>query len=111
MEKNTIIAVVLSTLVIIASFLLTNIFSGKNAAEANAITEQNAQAAENLSTETPSDFSIDNFEDGEPASLESATEKDAASEEKNVTEQQFVLKTDKIEAVFTNKGGDIISYK
>lgn len=111
MDKNTIWAIVLSTLVIIASYLiLPKFFPGLNPAIGK-------QAVQTQSVETA--------EQAEPQELDlSAMEEDAAvfddadaevEESKNsqpvIAEQKYTIKTDKVEVVFTNKGGDIISYK
>ena len=108
MDKNTIWAIVLSTLVIIASYLiLPKFFPGLNPAfgrqSAQAQTEQteNAEVQElNLSgsQETSSVFA-------------ETTEEEPAEGEAALTEQKYTITTDKVEVIFTNKGGDIISYK
>lgn len=109
MDKNTIWAIVLSTLVIIASYLilpkfipgLNPAFSRQNTVQTTEDTTELAQAAEpqelNLSELSETDISEDSetAEEAQPA----------------LVEQKYTIKTDKVEAVFTNKGGDIISYK
>ena len=108
MDKNTIWAIVLSTVVIIASYLiLPKFFPGLNPAfgrqAANTQTEEVAEPQElNLESSVISETSeneafadSEDEEEGQPA----------------LVEQKYTIRTDKVEAVFTNKGGDIISYK
>ena len=108
MDKNTIWAIVLSTVVIIASYLiLPKFFPGLNPAfgrqAANTQTEEVAEPQElNLESSVISETS------------ENAVFADSEDEEEGqpaLVEQKYTIRTDKVEAVFTNKGGDIISYK
>ena len=108
MDKNTIWAIVLSTLVIIASYLiLPKFFPGLNMmgfgqqANAQTTTEETAE---------PQEFSLD--DSAEVSELSIAADYDEESEDQPaLVEQKYTITTDKVEAVFTNKGGDIISYK
>ena len=114
MDKNTIWAIVLSTLVIIASYLilpkffpgLTPAFGGQTA---QTQMEEDAAELEEFSLDsTLSTIDADSSE-GEGSQL---AEADVFEEEQSaVTEQRYTIKTDKVEVVFTNKGGDILSYK
>ncbi len=108
MDKNTIWAIVLSTVVIIASYLiLPKFFPGLNPAfgrqAANTQTEEVAEPQElNLESSVISETS------------ENTAFADSEAEEEGqpaLVEQKYTIRTDKVEAVFTNKGGDIISYK
>ncbi len=108
MDKNTIWAIVLSTLVIIGSYLiLPKFFPGLNMmgfgqqANAQTTTEETAE---------PQEFSLD--DSAEVSELSIAADYDEESEDQPaLVEQKYTITTDKVEAVFTNKGGDIISYK
>lgn len=96
MDKNTIWAIALSTLVIIGAFVIQPMLFPQNQ---QIVTEQ---AAESESTE--------------PTALESADSSMfdvnvIKSDDAEVEQQNYTVKTDKIEVIFTNKGGDIISYK
>lgn len=103
MEKNTIWALVLSSLVIIASVVveITVILPKqreameKQQAEMELTKKQQEEMAsavdEQISTTDSMDFNSENQE--------------------SIPEEQFTIKTDLIEAVFTNRGGDLISYK
>ena len=102
MEKNTIIAVVLSCLVIVATFIVQTRFfppveqQQTVQAEENVVEEQNNQ----VNTQTV----INNEVLSEAASI-------VSEEQETIEEQTFVIKTNLVEAVFTNRGGDLISYK
>ncbi|MBO6100349.1 MAG: membrane protein insertase YidC, partial [Spirochaetaceae bacterium] len=102
MEKNTIIAVVLSCLVIVATFIVqTRFFPPAELqqtvqAEETVVEEQNNQ----VNTQTV----INNEVFSEAASI-------VSEEQETIEEQTFVIKTNLVEAVFTNRGGDLISYK
>jgi YidC/Oxa1 family membrane protein insertase len=99
MEKNMIWAIVLTSLIIIASAVLQPIFlpgmssSGKNKAKA----DKEVQTAE-------------------IASVNSSAGKDAAfsaaqTDEPEIQEQTITIKTKRIKAEFTNRGGDITGYE
>ncbi len=103
MDKNTIWAIVLSTIVIIASYLiLPKFFPGLTP----ALSRQNVQTVEQTEeTAEPQELNLSE-------NLEIAGVKESADSEAEVlVEEKYTIKTDKVEAVFTNKGGDIISYK
>ncbi len=110
MDKNTIWAIVLSTVVIIASYLiLPKFFPGLNPAFGK-------QAAQNQTEQTesaePQELDLSGMEENASvfAEADEAAE-EAADDQPALTEQKYTIRTDKVEAVFTNKGGDIISYK
>ena len=112
MDKNTIWAIVLSTLVIIASYLiLPKFFPGLNPAlgrqSAQTQTEENTELSE------PQELDLSAMEENAAvfADSEIAAEESEADEQSTLVEQKYTIKTDKVEVVFTNKGGDIISYK
>jgi membrane protein insertase, YidC/Oxa1 family, N-terminal domain len=100
MDKNTIIAIVLSTLVIVAGFSIQSIFFPSEPAKKQQQTTlpvpQNNQAS-NTSTTSSSANQIQSMLETVPA--------EALVEEKSVVE------TNLVRVEFTNKGGDIVSYK
>ena len=108
MDKNTIWAIVLSTVVIIASYLiLPKFFPGLNPAfgrqAANTQTEEVAE---------PQELNIESSVISETSENEAfADSEDEEEGQPALVEQKYTIRTDKVEAVFTNKGGDIISYK
>ena len=95
MDKNTILAIALSGLVIIGYGLL-NIFylaprqqaaREKQQVEIQAQSEKNAQAAQEIEEQIT-----------------------VSSENNDTEEREYTITTDKVQVVFTNKGGDIVSY-
>ena len=108
MDKNTIWAIVLSTVVIIASYLiLPKFFPGLNPAfgkqAANTQTEEVAE---------PQELNLESSVISETSENEAFVDSEAEEEgQPALVEQKYTIRTDKVEAVFTNKGGDIISYK
>ena len=109
MDKNTIWAIVLSTLVIIASYLiLPKFFPGLNPAfgKQAAQTEQIDEGTE------PQELDLSSMEEASVLAEADSSEFESSDEvSESLVEQKYTVKTDKIEVVFTNKGGDIISYK
>lgn len=100
MDKNTIWAITLSTIVIIGAFLIQPlIFPNKNQNDVvqTEVTEQVQQGQETTAELTAAETVA---EAEEPAATEEA-----------VMEQTFTVDTGLAEVVLTNKGGDIISYK
>ena len=101
MERNTIIAILLSAVVLIASMVLEfTVFLPKQqaAAEKQRI-EQEIQQQKQAEVAKSVDESISTYSSG-----------DTTVVEEYIPEQQYTIKTDKVEAVFTNRGGDLISY-
>ncbi|WP_022932872.1 membrane protein insertase YidC [Treponema bryantii] len=113
MDKNTIWAIVLSTLVIIASYLiLPKFFPGLNMMGLGNKNVQNQ--TEQTESAEPQELDLSGIEENAAVFAdadESAEEGEAEDEQPALTEQKYTIRTDKVEAVFTNKGGDIISYK
>jgi len=108
-DKNTIWAIVLSTLVIIASYLVLpkffpglNMMGFGNKANTQVATEETAE---------PQEFSLDTTAAAEISELSITSDYAEEEGQPALVEQKYTITTDKVEAVFTNKGGDIISYK
>lgn len=99
MDKNTIMAVVLSTIIIIASFILQPIIFGNK----DIPNDQTVEVAQNSAVEETSSES----EDTESI----LSQVDFSASEEISSEENIVINTNKAEIVFTTKGGDIISYK
>ncbi len=98
MEKNTIWAIALSTVVLVGFFAVQTIFfpvrkaqEQSQAAQQQVVQEQAASAADS----------------GSAVSVFGGIVSDGEA----VAEQTFTIETDKVRAVFTNRGGDIISYE
>jgi YidC/Oxa1 family membrane protein insertase len=101
MDKNTILAIVLSTLVLIVSlFVQTNFILPRQQAKAELqaaeIQAQEEEKAQKAAAER------------EMISADFLTEENSAEE---IPEQNFSVKTNKVEVIFTNRGGDIVSYR
>ena len=96
MNKNTVIAVILSTLVVIATFFMqTYLFPNSSKSSGNNLNQtDNSVLKENV----PESEALENqvFFNEENSAL---------------VEEQVFIKTNKADVILTNKGGDIISYK
>ena len=112
MDKNTIWAIVLSTLVIIASYFLLPKFFGNKKADTTAQTSvevvaDNSTASNGQSNQTQ--VLTDTMFDEETSAR--LSEAEAAEEEVPAIEQKITINTGVAEVIFTTKGGDILSYK
>ncbi len=109
MEKNSVWAVALSTVVIIVWCLVVPIFfPSLTPAFLKRATNVEAQAEE--STE-PQELNISANSESETVIAESNLTTENSSNDEGLKEENFTITTDKVEVIFTNKGGDIISYK
>ena len=101
MDKNTIWAVVLSTVVIIGAFILQPILfpNAYNRVPAETEISEEAEHIADLSDVMASS-------EMNEAVVTSEVESTVA-----IQEQTFTIRTDKAEIVLTNKGGDILSYE
>lgn len=97
MDKNTVIAIFLSTIVIIGGFTLQNILFPPQPLVQN--TQETA-----VSVETYQNSAAENKQSKEAVLLS------LPYTEQN-TEENFTVETDLVQVTFTNKGGDILSYK
>ncbi|MBP5463595.1 MAG: membrane protein insertase YidC [Treponema sp.] len=108
MDKNTILAIVLSAIVLFGYFFFDAFYmapkreAAYEARQAAELEEQAAKAAEaeQLSSKVTESPSMAVFADGE----------DAAGQEA-VSVQEFTITTNRASVVLTNRGGDIVSYK
>lgn len=106
MNKNTVLAIVLSTIVIFVSyFILPLIFPSLRPA-ANVPADDVAEARTEQEI-LPEETQFDELELG--IADEIATEQ--IETVSKITEETFTVLTDKAEVILTNRGGDIISYK
>lgn len=97
MDKNTIIAVILSTLVVAGTFIIQpKLFPGAAASDrTGAQTERLEEAA------------AENPEEAAAGTMIFAEDAPEAED----TEQSVTVRTNRVEVVLTNRGGDIVSYK
>ena len=113
MDKNTIWAIVLSTLVIVGSyFLLPKLFGKNKAAQNTASVEVVSENTKDNSQANQKEILTDTLFDEESSTLLSEAEtENAAEEEAPVLEEKITINTGLAEVILTTKGGDILSYK
>ena len=117
MDKNTIIAIVLSTVVIIVAMLIQPLFRGKNNVNSKDVsdvvsteqtdnnqilTDSNADGILGLSESEQNNAELSQLLENDSTALEA---------EAVIPEETVTINTGVAEIVLTNKGGDIISYK
>ncbi|MCR4736342.1 MAG: membrane protein insertase YidC [Treponema sp.] len=110
MDKNTIIAIVLSTVVIIAAVMIQPLLMGKKTANnaADVTTVENAAELDEKTAETTAELA----ESSDEKSLIVSEDKiEITDDEIEIAEETVTINTGVTEVVLTNKGGDIISYK
>ena len=117
MDKNTIWAIVLSTLVIVGSYFFIPKLFGVNKANPAAqesvevVAEDTAASnGQNNQTEVLTDTMFDE-ETSALLSQAEAGDDETVEEEAPVFEQKISIDTGLAEIIFTTKGGDIVSYK
>ncbi|MCR5081059.1 MAG: membrane protein insertase YidC [Treponema sp.] len=104
MEKNTIIAIVLSSLVIIGSLIFqTKVMVPKQQAAAK---QQRIEQAKK-EAEKKAEAEVQQLEE---MKTEEVQEFVSASEEENLKEEFITYENDIVKVMFTTKGGDVISY-
>lgn len=100
MKKNYILAITLCSLVFIGGMVLQGVlYKNLPKAETSDLPAVSAQTEQVPNGQKPT----------QSAFVVSVSE--TTSDEASKTEQTFVVETDLVRATFTNKGGDIISYK
>ncbi len=106
MEKNTIFAIVLSTLVIVAGLTVQTIFfSPKNKPSTELAVKETVPTQDQQTIVNTSSDNVPSVQEPKPlANYE-------AAENENLSEEKAVIETDLVRVEFTNKGGDIVSYK
>lgn len=110
MEKNTVWAIVLSGIVLFASiFIETNYILPKEQAKAEAQQQANELAAKEAQSKAAEEASAITVP--EVVDTENAAEEEAAIAQQDVAEEQYTITTNKVKVVFTNRGGDIVSYQ
>lgn len=94
MNKNTILAIVLSSIVVMATMIIQTRLFPANRVESQDFSETVQTESENITQKEVKKVLV--AENNENDSLK---------------EENFVINTNKAEIILTNKGGDIISYK
>ena len=108
MDKNTIWAIVLSSLVLFASFFIQSKFFSKPQPAEN--TEVQSQTLQNTAdTNAPALVSASSALQSD--SGEGASEGEDAETEEVLEEREYVIETKTVKVRFTNRGGDIIGYE
>ena len=104
MNKNTILAVILSTLVVIGAFVFQSLTSSKNS---NQLSSSSIEKTENseISTENK------NSEELKEKTLDEEKFLIQVIDENQAELEPFTIETEKAFITLTNKGGDIISYE
>lgn len=100
MKKNTVLAITLSSLVILASMFIQQKYFPEEKADVQNTENTKEGGAKDSGDNLPSSI----FTSNKDAMFKSVTHS-------NVTEKIYHLETPLISASFTNKGGDVISYK
>jgi len=106
-KKNTILAIALSTLVIIIGYTVQATFFPTEK-KPTTTTEKTQPASTSLSQSTLVDTSNVINEDTETAALLTSVNTDV---QEALKEEKTVIETDLVRVEFTNRGGDIVSYK
>lgn len=116
MEKNTVWAIGLSTVVLVGFFAAqTFLFPPQKNQAQNE--EQKTEAASSENPENASEvqnqaLGSDSAGSTESESIVVSSDKSASDESsENLTEEKFTITTNKVAVTFTNRGGDIISYE
>lgn len=112
MDKNTIWAIVLSSLVLFASFFIQSKFFSKPQPAEN--TEVQSQTLQNTAN-TPSAVNAAQVSNSMRLSAADSAEEPVEDEDADtgevLEEREYVIETKTIKVRFTNRGGDIIGYE
>lgn len=110
MEKNTVWAIVLSTIVLVAFMSIQTIMYPSRR-------QSSTPAAAASATETTA-VDVAAVASSERAVIESVSENDSEStstenleQAEPLTEETYTITTDKVKVTFTNRGGDVIGYE
>lgn len=112
MDKNTIWAIVLSSLVLFASFFIqSKFFSKPQPAENTEVQSQTLQNTANTPSAVNAVQGSDSMRLSAADSVEEPVEDENAAGEEVLEEREYVIETKTIKVRFTNRGGDIIGYE
>ncbi len=112
MDKNTIWAIVLSSLVLFASFFIqSKFFSKPQPAENTEVQSQTLQNTANTPSAVNAVQESDSVRLSAADSAEEPAEDEDADTEEALEEREYVIETKTIKVRFTNRGGDIIGYE
>ncbi|MDE5775409.1 MAG: membrane protein insertase YidC, partial [Treponemataceae bacterium] len=105
MDKNTITAVVLIFLVLIGYTIVQAKFFPPPQPQQVEQTQIDENVAEENSAQTSQ------FSEEINSIVYANSSEDSAGANENLVEKKYTITTDKIKVVFTNRGGDIVSYE
>ncbi|MDR2900808.1 MAG: membrane protein insertase YidC [Treponema sp.] len=108
MEKNTILAIVLSVVVVVGWTIVQGIFFTP---EPLAPAPTSVTANQPLIQESSPVLGAVSENAGSGIQAVAGTITDAATDSENIAEEHITIDTDLVTIVFSNKGGDIVSYK
>ena len=112
MDKNTIWAIVLSSLVLFASFFIqSKFFSKPQPAENTEVQSQTLQNTANTPSAVNAAQGSDSMRLSAADSAEEPLEGEDTETEEVLEEREYVIETKTIKVRFTNRGGDIIGYE
>lgn len=110
MEKNTVWAIGLSSVVLVGFFAVqTFLFPPQPNQPAENQGEQNSLTADNQSQDSQNSSSEDILSENKTSLISS--EFTTELENENLTEEKFTITTNNVAVTFTNRGGDILSYE
>lgn len=109
MDKNTVLAIILSTIVVVIGFSLQNTLFPPEKTSTAQKTELNTAKSEETTMSTPKDDAVAKLLPEVVTAGANASMADSPIE--SLTEEHPVLENDLVRVEFTNRGGDIVSYK
>ena len=112
MEKNTVWAIGLSSVVLVGFFAAqTFLFPPKPNQAAENQTDLSAEVAENQPENTESANSSIEKQLSENSNPITISDNSSEAEKNSLKEEKFTITTNNVAVTFTNRGGDIISYE
>ena len=114
MDKNTVWAIALSTVVLVGFMALQTImYPNRNQPRAAAPSEAAAAIAADDTAPSADDAEYSAVAGAETAFVpaDGGTEADGTESEETLTEETYTITTNKVKVTFTNRGGDVIGYE
>lgn len=110
MEKNTVWAIVLSTIVLVGFFVAQTILFPNRNINQNQAAQTSAEQTAQIQSDDENQSLLDVASDYESKILAEEISEDE-EEHQNLKEEFFTITTDKVKVTFTNKGGDVVGYE
>ena len=111
MEKKTLLAVVLSILVLVAFYAIQGIFSPPPAAKTHSPSVETPQPLPPVQTTAPQETIASAVSDVSSAANPEDTDADNDFEQGPESEQRVIIDTELLTVVLSNAGGDVVSWK